>query len=211
MKLILTSEFHCVADKLLAQWHLKTTKKKVAFIQNATDVRQDWGEVISRVEAPKQWYQLHWFQLDIIDLRIIQGSALKEKLAQYDYLHIHGWENLHLHKICNTSWLSHNIQTLLQDGLVYIGSSAGSIIAWPDIAHSLVNPTNPICEEDRGDNFKWFGLHPFYIIPHANQPEKFQAKIDRVQYCEDNGIAPYISFSNTQAIIIEDGKFEFIA
>jgi hypothetical protein len=72
MKVILTSEFHRVSDKLLHQGYIDVSKKRVAFVQNATDHRRDAGEcVIPRVQAAIDWYIYHGFFVDIIDLRIV--------------------------------------------------------------------------------------------------------------------------------------------
>lgn len=212
MKIILTSEFHRVADKLLQQWYLN--EKKVAFIQNATDARCDAGEVVHRVEAPKEWYRNNGFQFDIIDLRITQGDKLKETLQHYGYLHIHGWDNAYLYTVCKDSWLFSIIHTLLEKWLVYIGSSAWSLIAWPNTTYSIVTSTTFQSELSREKlesmDFSWFQLHPFYLIPHTGKSDRFQMNIDRLQYCQEHKLSPYLTLADHQAIVLENGKFEFI-
>ncbi len=214
MKIILTSEFHKVADKLLGQWHLSPVKTKVAFIQNATDTRQDRGEIITWVEDAKERYSNNGFTLDIIDLRIIQYKDLRSKLSEYKYLHIHGGDNKHLHAVCKQSWLTEIIHELLDNGLIYIGSSAWSIIAWPDMNYSIATSTNYqswLSKEEVGSiNFKWFWLHPFYLIPHAGKADRLPVVLERVKYCEEQKLSPLITYNDQQAIIIENGKFELI-
>lgn len=214
MKLILTSEFHRVADKLVTQSYLDTNKK-VAFIQNATDARQDTGEVIHRVEAAKDRYRDHEFTLDIIDLRQIQWEKLKNTLKQYDYLHIHGWDNKHLNTISKQSWLFDMIHTLLDDGLIYIGSSAWSLLTWPDTTYAIITnlhyKTEISQEEVEAMDFSWFWLHPFYLIPHASKADRLEMMTGRLRYCESHKLSPFLTYADNQAIIIENWHIIFIS
>ncbi len=214
MKIILTSEFHCVSNKLLELWHIQWNKK-IAFVQNAVDIRINNWETIHRIESAKERYSNNWFALDIIDLRLLQDKELIKKLQQYDYLHIHGWDNKYLHDICRKSWLYDSIYQLLHEWLVYIGSSAGSIITWPDTTYSIATSTNfksDLSQEElESMNFRWFQLHPFYLIPHFNKTDRLEMSIERLKYCHKHNLYPYLTFADNQAIIIENGKFEFIS
>lgn len=202
--LILTSEFAHVADKLAHAWYLNGMKK-VAFVQNATDSRQDAGEIISWVESAKDRYCDNGYHLDILDLRVAQGEKLYTTLQQYDCLHIHGGDNEYLHHVCKEASLFDCVHSLVQNGLIYIGSSAWSLMAWPDLSYAILSQENVTIWGKH--DFTWFWLHPFYLVPHAWKSERKQKVMERIDYCEDHHLCPFLTLSDTQALVYEDGKY----
>jgi peptidase E len=213
MNIILTSEFITIAKHLLNKWHFRQINKKVAFIQNAVDVRVDKWETIERLEQAKQRYKDNSFDLKIVDLRTYNDSKeLYKKLSNYNYIHVHGWDIKHLSSVAQESWLYECIRKLLSQWITYIGSSAWSILAWNEISYArIAEPQYTAWEWIIPPwSIPWFWLHPFHIMPHSNRIERQEVAKKRLEYCIANQHHSYITLTDTQAIVIEDGKLEFI-
>ncbi len=211
MRLILCSEFHHVANKLLLQWFLDKSEKRVGFIQNATDNRLDKWDIIERLEQAKQRYKDNNFDIEIIDLRRYNNNEeLYKKLSNYNYIHVHGWDIKHLSSVAQESWLYECIRRLLSQWIAYIGSSAWSILAWNEISYARI--AEPEYTEWKWIttpwSMPWFWLHPFQIMPHCTRRK--EVAIKRLEYCIENNNNPYITLTDNQAIAIEDNTFHFI-
>jgi peptidase E len=213
MNIILTSEFITIAKHLLNKWHFRQTHKKVAFIQNAVDLRLDKWETIEWLEQAKQRYKDNNFDLEIVNLRTYSESEeLYKKLSDYNYIHVHGWDIKHLSSVAQKSWLYECIRKLLSQWITYIGSSAWSILAWNEISYArIAEPKYTAWEWIIPPwSIPWFWLHPFHIMPHSNKIERQKVAIKRLEYCMKNNYNPYITLTDYEAIVYHNNNINFI-
>lgn len=213
MNIILTSEFITIAKHLLMKWHFKQIHKKVAFIQNAVDARLEKGEKIERLEQAKQRYQDNDFSLEIVDLRTYSNSKeLYNKLSNYSYIHIHGWDIKYLSMVAQSAWLYGCIQKVLSEWITYIGSSAWSILAWYEISYARI--AEPKYTEWKWItppwSIPWLWLHSFHIMPHTDRIERQEVAIKRLEYCIQNNYNPYLTLRDNHALVINENNINFI-
>ena len=95
----------------------------------------------------------------------------------------------------------------MQQDILYVGTSAGSCICCPHIGQSQ-RDDDPTVVVDV--DYTGLGLVPFYIDPHCGEGVVKESTFKAVRYCEEKKLSPYMTLSDQQAIVWEDGKFELI-
>lgn len=164
MPIILTSSFATVANELRAKG-LLPAEASVAFIPTAGDVytERPWLD-----SERKTLVELGYNLVDV-DLKNKTAEKLREELAFADIIFVVGGNTTYLVAEAHRSGFSAMIGDLIAGGKVYIGSSAGSILAGPSV--------EPFLEEDREElrslgkeivieNTACLGLVDYIVLPH---------------------------------------------
>lgn len=199
-KLILTSaglsnktiinKFYEILDKQISE-------VKVLFIPTAARCQEELGY------AKKS-------KLELIDLGIDEGNIIEYnldidisfmELNEYDILYVCGGNTFYLlHKIREMKF-DEKIRNAVESGLIYIGVSAGSIVAGPTIETAL-----PFDENDIGiENFKGMNFIHDIIIPHYN--EKRAKIVDGFRKTMKNNI---ITITDNQALFVYEDNCQII-
>lgn len=120
----------------------------------------------------------------------------------FDVVYVCGGNTLYLLKRVRETGFDTKIVELVEAGAVYVGASAGSILAGPDISIAA-----PFDENDVGiTDMRGLGLTDAIVSPHF-QNEEEQAVADMEQRLGH----PVIRLPDNQALLIEDDKREIIA
>lgn len=137
----------------------------IVFIPTASNVEtgdKDWL-IDDLINIKNQNFK----SITITDISAVQESIWRPQLEKADILFFEGGNSCHLMKWMNKSGLVKLLPELLKTK-VYVGLSAGSMVASPDLAVLL---SKIIYEEDVEDeNMKGLGLVDFYFLPHLNNP-----------------------------------------
>lgn len=165
--LILTSSFGTVAKKLFDEGLLPKTAK-VAFIPTASDVYSDTPWIASDREA------LLNIGYEVFDVALKDDAKdiLLDKLSAADIIFVAGGNVTYLAERSQKSGFGQIIRELLAAGKVYVGSSAGSMIAGPSVA--------PFVTEDLAELPQGFalpdpgciGLVDYIVLPHYSPDAK---------------------------------------
>lgn len=160
-KLILTSAFGPVAKELREKDLLPTGELKVAFIPTAADFYKSkpW------MEADRQALIDLGYTAFEVALKGQPVDQLRKELEPANIIFVAGGNTTYLTERAQASGLPSIIHELLKDRM-YIGSSAGSILAGPSVA--------PFVDEDLSElpnNFvlkdpTCLGLVDYIILPH---------------------------------------------
>lgn len=164
-RLILTSSFHTVAQPLLQKGLLSSKTVSVAFIPTAGD---PYGER-PWIDADRRALEDLGYKVFIVDLKDKTSEQLKASLDPAQMIFVAGGNTTYLFEMVHQSGFSSVIHALLAEGRVYVGSSAGSLLAGPSV--------EPFIEEDRAELPKAFSLHDptglqlvdYIILPHYPQ------------------------------------------
>lgn len=166
---------------------------KVAFIPTAADPETDkWFVAAARNELLEIG-----FQVDDLDLKRESEITLVDKLSQVDIIYVNGGNTFYLMDWVFKSGFDHTLRNPILQDKIYIGGSAGSIIAGPDIEISGWDPswdTNSVGLT----NFSGMNLVSFAISPHFTQTQKpiLESKSKEVTY-------PIVAITDHQAVLVK--------
>lgn len=204
MKLLLTSgglRNDTITSALLDLVDIEAKNIKVAFIPTGMNYENgDKSWVISQLTKLQE---IGVGQIDIVDISALSKDIWLPRLEDANVIYVNGGNTTELMRCFNESGLSAIIKDLLQER-VYVGVSAGSYIATPDIRlNSDPNTNDEIVD---GLNLVNFGLQAHYLsttFPIAQTKELVQ---QRVQGC------PYdvYALDDQMAIKVDGGSMEVL-
>lgn len=208
MKLFLTSG--ALNESLIGQFEKFMGKPlsqvSIALIENASDV----------YESEPEWVTAHREQLqglvrkvDVIDLRDFYGllSILKAELSQSDIIWVGGGNTFYLRKILKETQADEIILEIVQKGMAYGGSSAGTIITGPTLSYlELVDSIDGIKPVYRDG----LNLIEQVVIPHKDN-EDVGGEINEIDFLLTADGYNTICIDDNQAVIIRDKDVEVVS
>jgi dipeptidase E len=202
-KLFLSSYFSGVA-KLLPDFTNNTCfGKKVVFIPTASIVEK----VTFYVEADKKALLKLGLVIDELEISTASHGEIETKIADADYIFIEGGNTFFLLQELKRTGADELIIKHINEGKLYIGASAGSMIASKDIEYAKYMDS-PKAAQGLGDNFAALGVVDFYVVPHcANFPFKKAAEKIISKYSDTLDLRP---ISNNQVVSVEGEKVEIL-
>lgn len=168
LKLLLTSISlsHTQSQELARLVGKEPRDIKLALIENAADVEpnsKDW------VTQNRQAIQSYGYNVEMIDLRRYTRDhvGLLQHLQRKDVIWLGGGNTFYLRWLLNASRADEIIKRLIHKGVVYVGGSAGAVVAGPTLKYleTIDNPgTAPMIVE---------GLHlvEYVVVPHMDSPK----------------------------------------
>jgi dipeptidase E len=168
MKLLLTSfgtsiEQDKELEKLLG---MKLTEAKVAYIENAYDVYDD----VASLQEGRAEQRRKGYDVELLDLREWKNDqqALRQKLSSKDLFVLTGGNPFYLRWMMRVSGADEIIRELVEQGKVYVGASASSVVAGPTLRY-FDNQDDP----NAADEIIWEGLHlsDVVVVPHVDNAE----------------------------------------
>ena len=173
---------------------------RVCFIPTAADPEEDkWF-----LEKDKERLSELGFKMTEIDLKQENEDSLRDKLAKFDLIFVEGGNTFYLMKYIKESGFDKVIKEFSDRDIIYIGVSAGSYVAGPDIS-----PAQWKYAEDKNivglKDFRGMGLVDFIISPHY-RPEHEPI----INKNKDNVSCPIIALTDSQAVLVENSNFRFI-
>lgn len=171
---------------------------KVAYVPNARDL----SIPEKRKHATENRIRMEKLGFDVeeINLLKITGDNLLKKLEDKDVIWFQGGYVSNLVKAIDSSGLRGHIKDFLENGLKYVGSSAGSLV----LAKSLDSATwYPGGEDPEANKLQGLGLVDFQIIPHYK--EEFVVAVEKNAVPGEK----YYLLTDNQAIGIRDSETVF--
>lgn len=168
MKKIVLTSCGIIDDTLKKQFYGLLNKDinqiKLLYITIAVDGEKD---------LDRTW--LYEEYATILDLGIKEENITEYKYQEnidfcdYDAIYMVGGNTFYLLKELRENKLDEKIKKAINNGVIYIGSSAGSIILGKTIETALPYDENLVKLED----FKGLNVVDGIIIPHANRKQEF--------------------------------------
>lgn len=201
MKLLLTSgglrnptiikAFLDLADK-------PVTELKVAFIPTAQNIKAgDKKWVFDQLTSLKD---LNVKQIDIVDFSAVPKEMWLPRLQESDVIFVNGGDTLYLMDCCNKFGLTQEIPELLKDK-VYVGVSAGSYIATPDLRLSTGGDASV-----KALNLVDFGIQAHLETAKYGEAKSEAAMRERIKGC------PYkvYALDDQMAVKVDGDKVEVV-
>lgn len=181
----------------------KPEEISVAFIPTAAYPEVDKSFIQKSLDELKE---IGIKQVEEIDLKNEDKESLLAKLSKADVIYVNGGNTFYLLDWTRKSGFDQIISQLLDDGKIYVGTSAGSIIAGPDIESAgweeieVFDKNIVHLKDTTGMN-----LVPFVVSPHfVEKDRKFlESKSKTVSYT-------IIALHDSQAVLYIDNKYEIV-
>lgn len=171
---ILTSSFNTVVGELREKSLLPKTAS-VAFIPTAGDPypERPW------IDADRRALVELGYGVTDITLKGVPDNSLEKELSGHDIIFVAGGNTTYLAQQSQVSGFADLIRGFLKQGKLYIGSSAGSILAGPTVEPFVAEditelPKDFVLTEPTG-----LRLVDYVVLPH-DQVEQFSAEHDKI-------------------------------
>lgn len=204
-KLILTSSVHAVAHDIAKKLDL-TIKNNLVFISTAAEaVTGDMGWL----DNDKKALVKAGFKLSEYTITNKNYSQLITDLSKFDYIYMSGGNAPYLLRQSIKSGFNVLISKLInEDGKIYIGTSAGSILAGPKCPEYLYEDG----ELPDEINQQSYGFVNFTVLPHWGS-EHFKKRYlgERLEIAYKENQVPLLLLTDNQYVVVENDKFVIIA
>lgn len=205
-KLFLTSGFFrpetkkYFTDKFLSK---PPTEMTIGFIPTAADPEKDkWF-----VDKMRQDFTDLGFKIKDINLKDLKPNTIIDSFKNIDIAYFSGGNTYYLMYWLKESGFNKIIEKLLQKGVIYMGTSAGSIVAGPNISLAGWKPLEDV-NGIKLKNLTGLNLVDFAIYPHYDPTDENHIK----RASEQKKSFPHkvIVLTDEQAIAINNGSYKII-
>lgn len=172
---------------------------KIAYIITASKKVDD----TSYIDTHRQKMDELNFSYAEIDIAGKNENELKKALNGYDIVMVEGGNTFYLLKTVRESGFDKVIKNLIEKGIVYIGSSAGSYITCPSII--MATWSNKGFDRCGITDYTAMNLVPFLIKVHytPDMQEMLKEKAKGLQ-------CPMRVLNDDQAILVRDGEVQLL-
>ncbi len=180
---------------------------KTLCIKTATEDREEQRD-LSWFEDDKNGLKDAGFELVIFTVTGKSESELSEALDSVDVVFVSGGNTFYLLQESQKTGFIKIIQEKVENGLPYIGSSAGSVIAGPDLEPILGIDNVELAPELNG--YTGYNLVDFCVLPHwgsDNFKKSYLTNNLEPMYKEG---APLIALNNDQYVEVVGNQFKIV-
>lgn len=167
-KLILVSMLYQVTD-LVRKVEPELAGKTVTYIPTAGIVE----EIDGMIENETNTLQSLGLKVDVLDVSSASYESIVSALTKNDIIFVGGGNTFYLLQELRRSGADKIVVQEVNKGKLYIGESAGAVIACPDIGYCS-GMDSPEKAPDLTD-YTGLGLVDFYIVPHIGNEEMGEA------------------------------------
>lgn len=199
MLLLLTSAAAATLDKCLSYLPAYKPGVKVAFITTAAGMEKD---------APWQTKDRNkleelGFHVTSVDIKDKSEEQLRTEFADIDILFVAGGNTFYLLEQAKKSGFIQIAKELIARGVIYIGSSAGSVLAGPNIesVQTLDDPHVAILA-----SYDAMNIVDFVVLPHYQNDDPVYKEIEKT-YANKYNLLP---LTDQQFVLVTDEGHEVI-
>ena len=200
--MILTSSLYESIELVKKFLDKNTESKKILFIPTATNV----DEYKKYIHLTQKAFEDFGYEVENFDISIFSEEIAKEKLSQAKIVFISGGNTFYLLQELKRKNLTSYLKERIENGLLYIGESAGSVIAAPDIEYASIVDDKTLATEL--DDYTGLNLVDFYIVPHFEEEPFVENSRNTVELYKDKLDLKLIN--NKEAILVENNNFTII-
>ena len=197
-KLFLSSSFCDVSKYLKAFYGDELKGKTVTFIPTASIVEEYRGYV----ENDKKAFAELEIDVEILNIEQKTEQEIAETLSRNDFIYVSGGNTFYLLQELIKSKSNKLISEQINNGKLYIGASAGSIILSPNIEY--IEGVDDKTKAPELVDYSGLAVIDFYPLPHYKN-EPFTESIENIFEKYRNQI-PLIPISNSQVIEYKNNK-----
>ncbi|MCX6732665.1 MAG: Type 1 glutamine amidotransferase-like domain-containing protein [Candidatus Roizmanbacteria bacterium] len=200
--LFLASYFAFVSDLLLPFLPKKPSELRLAFIPTAADPYK----IKPWFYGDKMKLKLMGFKMIDVDIKNKTKEQLTTDLKDIDVIFVSGGNTYYLLEKAQESGFLEIVNTLIEKGVIYVGSSAGSALACKTIEYIEDFDDKSITSLH---SFNGFGSSNKLIMPHYGE-QKYQHKFDDIMKRWRGKGYEVVPLRNDQVYIIQGDKEEVL-
>ena len=200
--MILTSSLYESIELVKKFLDKNTESKKILFIPTATNI----DEYKKYIHLTQKAFEDFGYEVENFDVSVFSEEIVKEKLSEAKIVFISGGNTFYLLQELKRKNLITYLKERIENGLLYIGESAGSVIAAPDIEYASVIDDKTVATEL--DDYTGLNLVDFYIVPHFEEEPFVESSRNTVELYKDKLDLKLIN--NKEAILVENNNFTII-
>ena len=200
--MILTSSLYESIELVKKFLDKNTESKKILFIPTATNV----DEYKKYIHLTQKVFEDFGYEVENFDVSIFSEEIAKEKLSEAKTVFISGGNTFYLLQELKRKNLTSYLKERIENGLLYIGESAGSVIAAPDIEYASVIDDKTVATEL--NDYTGLNLVDFYIVPHFEEEPFVESSRNTVELYKDKLDLKLIN--NKEAILVENNNFRIV-
>ena len=200
--MILTSSLYESIELVKKFLDKNTESKKILFIPTATNV----DEYKKYIYLTQKAFEDFGYEVENFDVSIFSEEIVKEKLSEAKTVFISGGNTFYLLQELKRKNLTSYLKERIENGLLYIGESAGSVIAAPDIEYASIVDDKTLATEL--NDYTGLNLVDFYIVPHFEEEPFVESSRNTVELYKDKLDLKLIN--NKEAILVENNNFTII-
>jgi len=196
MKLFLTSAglVSETSDEFLKLLSKKPEETRLCFITTASHPEENkWY-----IEKDKKRLSELGFKVTELDLKKENENSLSDKLKDFDVIFVEGGNTFYLLKYVRESGFDKALKSFLDKGGIYLGVSAGSMIAGLNIESARWKHADRNIVDLK--NLTGLNLIHFVITPHIDE-----SNIEATKGCASKVNYPVIALTDKQAILVVNG------
>ena len=179
-----------------------TESKKILFIPTAANVE----EYKKYMHLTQKAFEDFGYEVENFDVSVFSEEIAKEKLSEAKIVFISGGNTFYLLQELKRKNLITYLKERIENGLLYIGESAGSVIAAPDIEYASVIDDKTVATEL--DDYTGLNLVDFYIVPHFEEEPFVESSRNTVELYKDKLDLKLIN--NKEAILVKNNNFTIL-
>ena len=200
--MILTSSLYESIELVKKFLDKNTESKKILFIPTATNV----DEYKKYIHLTQKVFEDFGYEVENFDVSIFSEEIAKEKLSETKTVFISGGNTFYLLQELKRKNLTSYLKERIENGLLYIGESAGSVIAAPNIEYASIVDDKTLATEL--NDYTGLNLVDFYIVPHFEEEPFVESSRNTVELYKDKLDLKLIN--NKEAILVENNNFTII-
>lgn len=202
MKMLLSSSAATVVEYLSTQ---NLNDKPIAYITTASYGKKLDGSRSDRAYIHRCIDKMNKNNIgfDEILLEDLVGKDPYEVLKKYDYVYVSGGNTFYLLSVARQVGFDKAITKLINEGLTYLGSSAGSYITCPTIEMATWSPN------DRFDRHGIDGLTGLNLVPFLVKAHYMEEKKPHILKGMKESNFETLVLTDDQAILYEDGNVSY--
>ena len=200
--MILTSSLYESIELVKKFLDKNTESKKILFIPTATNV----DEYKKYIHLTQKAFEDFGYEVENFDVSIFSENTAKEKLSEAKIVFISGGNTFYLLQELKRKNLTSYLKERIENGLLYIGESAGSVIATPNIEYASIVDDKTLATEL--NDYTGLNLVDFYIVPHFEEEPFVESSRNTVELYKDKLDLKLIN--NKEAILVENNNFTII-
>lgn len=158
------------------------------------------------VDEAREYFNDHGFIIKDLEVSTTSEDEAKKVIENADILYLSGGNSFYLLQELKKKNLLELIKKRVEADMVYIGESAGAIIAGPNIEYSKY--MDEISEGPELTSYDALNIVDFYLVPHyGEEPFVKEAKKIVGLYGE---VLDLVAIDNQSAVVVTNGNFIYI-